>query len=625
MSKQYEKTKWVNEQTPLNAVNLNKIEQGISDAIETSNSNETKLDTLDSTVKDLQIDFVTKTQELEELVDSNETDIEEKISEINTQIENIKIVLTSDDINFDTLQELVSALKNNVSNIGLIFTHLSNKADKKDLFDKDYNSLKNKPTIPSKVSELTNDKGFVTTDDFPTDITETAQKISALEELVNTNENDIEGKVSNIQSQIENIKNVLTSNDVDYDTLQELVNALKNNVSDIGSIFTELAKKADKTSIPTKVSQLTNDSGYLTSHQSLANYYNKGEIDTKETNINNKIDTKANTSDVPTKVSQLQNDEGYLKEHQSLEDYYTKTQSDNLFQPKGDYALKNTIPVVYSWAQSSTKPSYTASEVGLGNVDNTSDLSKPISYATQTALDLKEDKANLKALAYKSSLTKADVGLSNVNNVAITQEQIDQIAVNRTTANDALDIAKGRVKAIVLDGENQIEFKLKNASKDAYNIGDNIFIKNLDSPDYWISGKLETNEGPYGYYEISKLEAQLFNAYNYYDTEEIDYKLKSITNILDAKAYSDNVYTKTEVDNKIPKSLSQLNNDAGYLKSVPDYYLTEARASEAGFIKQTYISNVILPLLNDKVNKTEFNEAIGDINSILDTLNGEVI
>jgi hypothetical protein len=31
-------------------------------------------------------------------------------------------------------------------------------------------------------------------------------------------------------------------------------------------------------------------------------------------------------------------------------------------------------------------------DVGLGNVDNTSDESKPISTATQTALDKKQDK-----------------------------------------------------------------------------------------------------------------------------------------------------------------------------------------------------------------------------------------
>lgn len=60
----------------------------------------------------------------------------------------------------------------------------------------------------------------------------------------------------------------------------------------------------------------------------------------------------------------------------------------------------------------------TKANIGLGNVDNTSDANKPISNATQGALDLKEDKANLKALAYKDSLSKSDVGLGNVTNDA---------------------------------------------------------------------------------------------------------------------------------------------------------------------------------------------------------------
>ena len=42
---------------------------------------------------------------------------------------------------------------------------------------------------------------------------------------------------------------------------------------------------------------------------------------------------------------------------------------------------------VYAWAKESTKPSYNKSEVGLGNVDNTSDADKPISTATQAALN----------------------------------------------------------------------------------------------------------------------------------------------------------------------------------------------------------------------------------------------
>ena len=37
---------------------------------------------------------------------------------------------------------------------------------------------------------------------------------------------------------------------------------------------------------------------------------------------------------------------------------------------------------VYDWAKASSKPTYTKSEVGLGNVDNTADANKNVNYAT---------------------------------------------------------------------------------------------------------------------------------------------------------------------------------------------------------------------------------------------------
>ena len=64
------------------------------------------------------------------------------------------------------------------------------------------------------------------------------------------------------------------------------------------------------------------------------------------------------------------------------------------------------------------KNSLTKADVGLGNVDNTSDLNKPISTATQTALNAKANTADLGALAFKDSLSKTDVGLGNVTNDA---------------------------------------------------------------------------------------------------------------------------------------------------------------------------------------------------------------
>ena len=46
---------------------------------------------------------------------------------------------------------------------------------------------------------------------------------------------------------------------------------------------------------------------------------------------------------------------------------------------------------ISDWAKAENKPAYTASEIGLGNVDNTADIDKPISTATQTALEGKAD------------------------------------------------------------------------------------------------------------------------------------------------------------------------------------------------------------------------------------------
>ena len=49
-----------------------------------------------------------------------------------------------------------------------------------------------------------------------------------------------------------------------------------------------------------------------------------------------------------------------------------------------DSRLTNSRPAsdVYAWAKATSKPSYSKSEVGLGNVDNTADSAKSVKYAT---------------------------------------------------------------------------------------------------------------------------------------------------------------------------------------------------------------------------------------------------
>lgn len=56
----------------------------------------------------------------------------------------------------------------------------------------------------------------------------------------------------------------------------------------------------------------------------------------------------------------------------------------------------------------------TKTDIGLGNVDNTSDLDKPISTATQDALNLKEDVSNLGTAAYKDIPLSGDASTTQV-------------------------------------------------------------------------------------------------------------------------------------------------------------------------------------------------------------------
>lgn len=66
----------------------------------------------------------------------------------------------------------------------------------------------------------------------------------------------------------------------------------------------------------------------------------------------------------------------------------------------------------------STITGLTSASVGLGNVNNTSDLAKPVSTAQQSALDLKANLASPAFTGTPTGITKAHVGLGNVDNTA---------------------------------------------------------------------------------------------------------------------------------------------------------------------------------------------------------------
>lgn len=102
--------------------------------------------------------------------------------------------------------------------------------------------------------------------------------------------------------------------------------------------------------IPSKTSQLENDSGFLTQHQDVSSLATKSEVKAVEDKIpslegyvteqwvegkgylteHQSLENYAFRSEIPTKTSDLTNDSGFLTEHQSL----------------AAYALKSEIPTV---------------------------------------------------------------------------------------------------------------------------------------------------------------------------------------------------------------------------------------------------------------------------------------
>ncbi len=124
----------------------------------------------------------------------------------------------------------------------------------------------------------------------------------------------------------------------------------------------------------------------------------------------------------------------------------------------GTIAVDGTDVSVKGLGSLAYKNSLTKTDVGLGNVDNTSDEAKPISTATQTALDGKVNTTttvNGHALSSNVTITQSDVGLGNVINAG----------QDPTPTSDSINyVTSGGVKSYVDNGLNKKADLLVNES-----------------------------------------------------------------------------------------------------------------------------------------------------------------
>ena len=205
---------------------------------------------------------------------------------------------------------------------------------------------------------------------------------------------------------------------------------------------------AKKTDIPSLSGYATQkwvqNQGYLTEHQSLANYALKTEIPV-----------------VPTKVSAFENDAGYLTSHQSLKDYATKSWVQNQgyltqHQDISGLATKLELQTVEDKIPTiPTKVSAFENDVGyltqhqsLANYALKSELPKKVSDLTNDAEYITASGAPVQSVNGQTgtvSLTANDVGaLPNttiipvVNNAKLTIQK-NGVEVDSFTANASVD------------------------------------------------------------------------------------------------------------------------------------------------------------------------------------------
>lgn len=164
--------------------------------------------------------------------------------------------------------------------------------------------------------------------------------------------------------------------------------------------------------IPTKVSQLENDSNYATE-----DYVDThgGKIDKITVNgTEQPIVDKTVNIDVPEKTSDLTNDSNFVNE-QFINDA-VKTESDRAIEVEDGISDSLNAHVT----NTNNPHNVTKTQVGLGNVDNTSDKNKPISDATQSALDGKLDKSTA-VTSFSQAYTKSADGVQTFTEISTTK------------------------------------------------------------------------------------------------------------------------------------------------------------------------------------------------------------
>ena len=529
----------------------------------------------------------------------------------------------------------------------------------------DVNALPSSTSIPTKVSDLENDsgflssvpaeyvtetelkaKGYATTSDVNDMLNAKADKDSLATVATSGSYNDLEDKpvipteyVLPIasSSQLGGIKvgsglaisgdgtlsSTTSGGTTDYTALSNKpqINSIELNgnksLDDLGiqtkgeyALKSELANKADTSAIPTKVSQLQNDSNFLTSVP--AEYVTETELSEKgfltEASLSETYATKVELAEKADKTAlDGKADKSTTLNGYGITDAYTKTEADGKYATKAQGTKADTAvqpATLEAYVTTETANSTYATKVELGNKADTSALDAYLTTANATSTYLS------KTTATSTYATKVELG-----NKADTSALDDYLTTETATSTYATKASlSGYATTSALEAKADKETTLA-----GYGITD-AYTKVTSDGKYALKTELanKADTSALANYTTTEVlngllddKADTSALANYATTESLSqYALKSeLTSSLEAKADKSttlngygitDAYTQTEIDGKLAnKADTSALSAYATTESVSSTYLSQTDASSTYATTENMTTE-----LNKKADKT---------------------
>jgi hypothetical protein len=260
------------------------------------------------------------------------------------------------------------------------------------------------------------------------------------------------------QVELDELKELLLGSDELSNSLNSIVeinNAINNDPNFYTTITTSIATKANDNNV-VKLSGSQNVGGQKSFTTGIT--LNGTDLNTRLTSDESTLSSHTSSiSTINTNVANLQSKTNAMTFNSGTN---TLTMNENIVVAldeslNGNVTIGNAssdLLVVNSGTTfNSTVSGLTKTMVGLGNCDNVSDANKPVSTATQTALNLKANLASPTFTGTVSGISKTMVGLGNVDNTSDASKPVStaqQTALNLKANQTSLDTTNTNVTAL---------------------------------------------------------------------------------------------------------------------------------------------------------------------------------